>query len=84
MLANIFDVWQHRVMDFQHHDEVKALIEAAGGPSELARRMGFDKQSGRQRVANWKMNGKIPPMVVRAYLPMFKRIIRRAAPKVAA
>jgi hypothetical protein len=64
-------------MDFSTPAEVKALIEAAGGPTELARRMGFDKQSGRQRVANWRMNGRIPPMVVMAYEALFKKIMRR-------
>ena len=65
-------------MDFQTPDEVKALIEAAGGPTELARRMGFDKHTGRQRVGMWKMNGKIPPMVVRAFKPFFRRIKAKA------
>lgn len=66
-------------MEFQTPDEVRALIEAAGGQSELARRMGFDKMTGRQRVQAWKSAGKVPPMVVRAYKPMFKRIMARAA-----
>ena len=65
-------------MNWQTPDEVKALIEAAGGPTELARRMGFDKHTGRQRVAMWKMSGRIPEMVVKAYRPMFKRIMARA------
>ena len=71
-------------MDFQTPDEVKALIDAAGGPTELARRMGFAKATGRQRVAMWKMAGKIPAMVVRAYRPFFKRIIAKAQQKEAA
>lgn len=65
--------------DFQTPEEVKALIDAAGGPTELARQMGFDKHTGRQRCANWKMNGRIPPMVVLAFRPFFKRIMARAA-----
>jgi hypothetical protein len=70
-------------MDFQTPDEVKALIDAAGGPTELARRMGFAKETGRQRVAMWKMAGRIPPMVVRAYRPFFRRIMSRAAKEAA-
>jgi len=70
-------------MDYQTLDEVTALIEAAGGPSELARRMGFDKHSGRQRVFNWKASGKIPAMVTKAYAPLFKRIMSRAAKETA-
>ena len=69
--------------DFQTLKEVNELVEAAGGPSALARRMGFDKASGRQRVNNWRMNGRIPEMVVRAYKPFFRRIMARAE-KVAA
>jgi len=75
---------QNRLMDFQTHAEVAALIAAAGGQTELARRLGFDKNTGRQRVNAWKSNGKVPPMVVRAYKPMFKRIMTRAAAAVVA
>lgn len=65
-------------MEFQTPHEVEALIEAAGGPAALARRMGFAKESGRQRVNNWRSAGKIPLMVVRAYKPFFKRVLARA------
>ena len=65
--------------DFQTIKEVRALFEAAGGPTELARQMGFDKHTGRQRTANWLMNGRIPPMVALAFKPLFKRIMSKAA-----
>ena len=68
-------------MNFDTPDEVKALIEAAGGPADLARRMGFDKHTGRQRVSMWKMAGRVPEMVVKAYRPLFKRIMARATTK---
>jgi hypothetical protein len=64
-------------MEFKTRQEVDALIDAAGGPTELARRLGFDKHTGRQRCSNWRASG-IPPMVVRAYMPLFKRIMSRA------
>ena len=64
--------------DFQTQDEVLALVKAAGGPSELARRMGFDKRVGRQRVGNWQASGAIPPMVAKAYARLFKTILKRA------
>ena len=66
-------------MDYQTRDEVEALVQAAGGVSRLAERMGFDKNGGRQRAQNWVKNGKIPSMVCKAYAPLFKRIMSRAA-----
>ena len=65
-------------MDFQTREQVIELIEAAGGPAELGKRMGFRPETARQRVSNWRGSGKIPDMVVRAYLPLFKKIIARA------
>jgi hypothetical protein len=62
-------------MNWQTTKEVKALIKAANGPTELGRRMGFS----RQRVSNWCVAGRIPEMVVKAYAPLFKRIMARAA-----
>ena len=61
-------------MDFQTRREVELLVEAAGGPSELGRRMGMT----RQRIQNWRMAGRIPEMVARAFGPMFKRIMAKA------
>ena len=65
-------------VDFQVPHEVEALIAAAGGPSALAKQLGFAKESGRQRVSNWRANGRIPAMVVMAYRPFFKRLMARA------
>lgn len=33
------------------------LIDALGGPAELARRLGFKSTGGTQRVQNWKTRG---------------------------
>jgi len=65
-------------MDFQTSEQVERLIAAAGGASELARRMKFSPKSGRQRVSNWKAKGQIPPMVARAYQGLFRRILEKA------
>lgn len=64
---------------FQTPDEVTELVAASGdpgSPATLARRLG--SKFSRQRVANWVTFGKIPEMVVRAYLPTFRRILKRA------
>jgi hypothetical protein len=45
--------------------------------------MGFDREGGRQRVANWTAIGRIPVMVVRAYRPLFRKIMRKAAAQAA-
>ena len=73
-------LWQHLGMEFTTRAEIDALIEAAGGPTELARRMGFDRRNGRQRVSNWRHTG-IPEMVVKAYKPFFKRLLAKAQAK---
>jgi len=59
--------------------DINALIEAAGGAGELARRMGFTKETGRLRVAQWKSRQAIPPMVRQAYRAFFKRLLARHA-----
>lgn len=78
-LTPIEAVWHDPDMDFQTSEQVEALIEAAGGPSELARRMKFSPKSGRQRVGNWRSKGAIPPMVARAYAGLFRRILEKQA-----
>ena len=65
-------------MDYQTPDEVVALIDAAGGPSALAKRLGWPAEGGRQRVNAWKAAGKVPKMVALAYRSLFKRIISQA------
>lgn len=44
----------------QHHDA--ALIDALGGPANVARLLGYDPKGGTQRVQNWKTRG-IPEVV---------------------
>jgi len=40
-----------------------AIIDALGGPAELARKLGFDPgKGGVQRVHNWRRRG-IPPLL---------------------
>lgn len=43
-----------------HEDAV--LIEALGGPAELARKLGYEERGAVQRVQNWKYRG-IPELV---------------------
>lgn len=44
------------------HDDAK-LIDALGGPAELARALGYDPaKGGTQRVQNWKYRG-IPELL---------------------
>ena len=62
-------------MDFDTPEQVAQLIRLAGGHTKLAKRMGFSPTSGKQRVENWRRNGKIPPMVCKAYSQLFKRIM---------
>jgi hypothetical protein len=60
-------------VDFETPEEVAELFNAAGGTNALAKRIGFS----RQRLHNWLVNGKIPPMVVRGYKQLFRRILER-------
>ncbi|KLJ02846.1 hypothetical protein WQ56_00765 [Luteimonas sp. FCS-9] len=39
-----------------YHDDA-SVIEALGGPAELARKLGFELPRGVQRVQNWKYRG---------------------------
>jgi hypothetical protein len=56
--------------------EAKTVIEAFGGPAELARRLNYG-QFGPQRVTNWLARG-IPARVQLEHGEMFRRQIRRA------
>ncbi|UXA66045.1 helix-turn-helix domain-containing protein [Xanthomonas prunicola] len=40
-----------------------AAIDALGGPSKLARRLGYSMPGGAQRVTNWRSRG-IPSVVL--------------------
>lgn len=48
-------------MSREFHSD-SALIDRLGGPAALARRLGFKKESGVQRVSNWRYRG-IPAAV---------------------
>lgn len=48
-----------------------ALINALGGPSKLAKILGFPKGRGVQRVQNWKYRG-IPELVLLRHPKVFR------------
>lgn len=58
----------------------KALIAALGGPSVLARRLGFREPGGVQRVHNWLTRG-IPSDVRLKHLSLFRAAERKIATK---
>lgn len=64
--------------------EDQALIEQLGGPSQLAKLLGFKKPGGVQRIQNWKVRG-IPALVKLAHPHIFlshlKLSKKRAASK---
>lgn len=56
-------------MKTKHADA--ALIEALGGPAEVARKLDLDPANGGvQRVHNWTLRG-IPPAVRLAHMELF-------------
>ncbi len=64
-------------------DSDRRLIQALGGPTQLAKRLGFQKPGSVQRVQNWTVRG-IPPAVKLAHPEIFlasnKRKRSAAAP----
>lgn len=56
----------------------KAIIEKHGGPAKLARKLGFEKHNGTQRVSNWITRG-IPPRVKLEHPELFGVENRRKA-----
>lgn len=48
----------------------RALIQALGGPTQLAKRLGYLKPGGVQRVQNWTVRG-VPPAVKLTYPDIF-------------
>lgn len=50
----------------------RALIAQLGGPSKVAKLLGFKKAGGVQRVQNWKVRG-IPPAIKLAHRNIFLR-----------
>lgn len=59
------------------------LIEFHGGPTKLAKRLGYPENGGVQRVQNWVKRG-IPPAVKVKYPSLFLRPNRKAKPTQAA
>jgi len=59
-----------------HEIDAKELIDAAGGQSELARKMGYDSYNGRVRVHMWLQNG-IPQHALVSHGKMFVKLIRK-------
>lgn len=49
------------------------LIDALGGPTALAGRLGYTDPGGVQRVSNWKRRG-IPPRVRLEHQPLFSEV----------
>ncbi|WP_432785042.1 hypothetical protein AAEX37_01981 [Oligella sp. MSHR50489EDL] len=50
--------------------KAKDIIQRHGGSSSLARKLGYDKSTGPQRVHNWIKRG-IPPAVIIANPKIF-------------
>jgi hypothetical protein len=59
------------------------IIDALGGPAQISRDLGFNPESGVQRVHNWRLRG-IPPKVLLAHQEYFERVNRSSKPKEAA
>jgi len=57
-LNNVFN-WDMNSTDKVMHKDAE-LIDALGGPADVARSLGFEMPKGTQRVQNWKYRG-IPP-----------------------
>jgi hypothetical protein len=61
-------------------EDSRLIIDHAGGPTALAKKLGFFKPDGtphRQRVWKWTRDG-IPPAVELEHLDLFKRLRRQA------
>lgn len=55
--------------------EDRRLIQALGGPTQLAKRLGYQKPGSVQRVQNWTVRG-IPPAVKVAHPDIFLTSIK--------
>lgn len=60
----------------------RALIQSLGGPTQLAKRLGYDKPGSVQRVQNWMARG-IPPAVKLANPDLFLAPKRRGGKQIA-
>lgn len=58
-------------MDFNTPEQVEALFDAARGAYRLSKMMRYSVQ----RVTRWRRLKHIPDVVVKAHLPLFKRIM---------
>lgn len=58
-------------------DADRALIAELGGPSQVARLLGFKKAGSVQRVQNWTVRG-IPPAIKLAHPSVFLRDLKRS------
>lgn len=58
----------------------RALIQSLGGPTQLAKLLGYQKPGSVQRVQNWTVRG-IPPAVKLAHPDIFLADLR-VAPQV--
>jgi hypothetical protein len=55
----------------------RSLIQSLGGPTQLAKRLGYQKPGSVQRVQNWTVRG-IPPAVKLAHPDIFLTELRTA------
>ena len=52
--------------------QVRELIHALGGPSEVARSLGFEGRKGACRVSMWMNRNRIPAEIQLKHLDYFK------------
>lgn len=62
--------------NLQHIEADRALIQSLGGPTQLAKRLGYTKPGSVQRVQNWTVRG-IPPSVKLAHPEIFLSGLKR-------
>lgn len=65
-------------MDGLHPDH--AVVDRLGGPTRLSDELGYDKERGPQRVANWRRRG-IPSDVKLARPELFLAELLAAGPR---
>lgn len=61
-------------------DADRALITELGGPSQVAKLLGFKKAGSVQRVQNWIVRG-IPPAIKLAHPHVFLKDLKRSRPR---
>ncbi len=65
--------------NLQQIEADRALIQSLGGPTQLAKRLGYTKPGSVQRVQNWTVRG-IPPSVKLAHPVIFLADLKRKRP----